>query len=223
MWETFVEEVGIQVNLSVGDGDDVGRNVSGYIAGLCLDDRQGGQRSAAPYLAFPAIGQLIHLRGNACLSIHLGSTFQKTGVEVEDIAWVGFSAGGAAKYEGDLTVGYGLLGEIIVYDESMIAAVPEIFADGCACKRCIVEQRGWIGSGSRDDDGILHGTVLSKRVDDASNGGGLLTDSYIDTIDRVALVKIFLLIDDGIDGDGGFTCLTVTDDELALSASNRNH
>src|SRR5690606_20509589 len=39
---TGVEHVGVQEDLPVGDGDDVGRNVRGHVARLGLDDRQGG-------------------------------------------------------------------------------------------------------------------------------------------------------------------------------------
>ena len=42
-----VEEVGLEEDLAVGDGDDVGRDVRRDVAGLRLDDRQRGQRAAA--------------------------------------------------------------------------------------------------------------------------------------------------------------------------------
>ena len=42
-----VEEVGLEEDLAVGDGDDVGRDVRGDVAGLGLDDRQRGERAAA--------------------------------------------------------------------------------------------------------------------------------------------------------------------------------
>ena len=35
-----VEEVGLEEDLAVGDGDDVGRDVGGDVAGLGLDDRE---------------------------------------------------------------------------------------------------------------------------------------------------------------------------------------
>ena len=43
------EEVGLEEDLSVGDRDDVGRDVCGDVAGLRLDDRERGERSARLY------------------------------------------------------------------------------------------------------------------------------------------------------------------------------
>src|SRR5699024_1687153 len=40
-----VEEVGLEVDLAVGDGDDVGRDVRRDVTGLRLDDRQTGHRA----------------------------------------------------------------------------------------------------------------------------------------------------------------------------------
>lgn len=67
--DTLVEELSLEEDLAVRDGDDISRDVGGYIASLCLDDRQSCERAAAERL------------------VHLGSTFEKTRVEIEDIAW----------------------------------------------------------------------------------------------------------------------------------------
>src|SRR6266545_3443681 len=42
-----VEQVGLQEDLAVGDGDDVGRDVGRDVVGLGLDERQAGHRAAA--------------------------------------------------------------------------------------------------------------------------------------------------------------------------------
>ena len=41
------EQIGLQINLAVGDADDVGGDVGGDFAFLRFDDRQGGQAAAA--------------------------------------------------------------------------------------------------------------------------------------------------------------------------------
>ena len=46
-----LNKIGLKVDLAVGDGDDVGRNVGGNVAGLRFDDGQRGQRSAAVLVA----------------------------------------------------------------------------------------------------------------------------------------------------------------------------
>src|SRR5690606_27234378 len=46
----------------------------------------------------------------------------------------------------------------------------------------------------------------------------LLTDGNVDTLNAFAF-----LVDDGVDGQSGFTGLTVTDDQLTLATANRYH
>ena len=53
-------------------------------------------------------------------------------MEVEDVARIGFTTGRTAEQQGDLTVGPGLLGQVIEDDEGILAAVPEVLAHGAA-------------------------------------------------------------------------------------------
>ena len=55
------------------------------------------------------------------------------------------------------------------------------------------------------------------------HGGSLLADGHINTIHRLACLIETLLVDDGIDGNGGLTRLAVTDNQLTLSAADGNH
>jgi hypothetical protein len=64
--DTLVEELSLQEDLTVGDGNDVGGNVSGDITTLGLNDGKGGKRSTTE------------------LVVHLGGTLKETRVEVED-------------------------------------------------------------------------------------------------------------------------------------------
>ena len=57
--------------MTVSNGDDVGWDVSGDITSLGFDDWKGGQGTSSEIVR------------------DLGCTFQKTGVEVENITWVG--------------------------------------------------------------------------------------------------------------------------------------
>ena len=47
----LIEQIGFEINLSVGDRNDIGRNVGGNVAGLGFNDRQSGKRSAAVFVA----------------------------------------------------------------------------------------------------------------------------------------------------------------------------
>src|SRR5690606_36353842 len=50
------------------------------------------------------------------------------------------------------------------------------------------------------------------------NLASTLADGNVDALHVQAL-----LVDDGVDGDGGFTRLPVTDNQLTLTAANRDH
>src|SRR6266542_3170024 len=106
-----VEEVDLQVNLAVGDRDDVCRHVGGNVAGLRLDDRQGCQRAAA------------------VLWRELRRALEQTAVEVEDVARVGFAAGWAAEQQRHLPVSPGVLREVVIDDARVLAVVKELLAD----------------------------------------------------------------------------------------------
>lgn len=62
-----------------------------------------------------------------------------------------------------------------------------------------------------------------EGFDDVGDSGSLLTNGDIDAeklfVD-VSGVEVSLLVDDGINGDGGFSGLSVTDDEFSLSSAD---
>src|SRR5690606_23078929 len=100
-----VEQVVLQEDLPIGNGNHVGRNIGGYVPGLGFDDRQGGHAATTPFIA--------HLRG----------PLQKAGVKVEYVAGIGFTARGATQQQGKLTVGDGVLGKVIKNDQDVLATV----------------------------------------------------------------------------------------------------
>ena len=65
---------------------------------------------------------------------------------------------------------------------------------------------------------VLHGAVVFQRLHHLRHRGTLLADGDIDA-DHVAA----LLVDDGVERDGGLAGLPVADDQLALAAADRNH
>src|SRR5437667_10435117 len=69
-----------------------------------------------------------------------------------------------------------------------------------------------------DDNRVIHCPVFLQRLDDTDDRGLLLADGDVDANDIAAL-----LIDDRVHADSGLAGLTVADDELALTAANRNH
>ena len=71
---TLVKQVSFQIDLTVGNRNDVGRNISGDVAGLRFDNGQCGQRAAAVFVA------------------QLRRTFQQAGVQVEHISRISLAS-----------------------------------------------------------------------------------------------------------------------------------
>src|SRR5690606_7738076 len=209
--DTRVEHGRFQEDLTVGNRNHVGRNERGNVAGLGFDDRQGSQRTG---LALDrTVGELLDvLLGNA------GSALQQAAVEIEHVARVGFAARRTAQQQGDLAIGNGLLGQVVVDDQRVFAAVTEVFTHGAAGVRSQELQGSGFGSRSRNHDGVGQGAGLFQLADHVGDGRLLLADSHVDAADAAVL-----LVDDGVDGQGGLTDLTVTDDQLTLATADRDH
>src|SRR5580658_831878 len=195
-----VEKVGFQINLAVGDGNHVGRDVSGDVTSLRFNYRQGSQRTRAE------------------LVIQLGGAFQQARVEIEHVARERFAAWRAAKQQGNFAIGLRVFGKIVVKRDGVALGVAKIFAHGARGVGGDVLHRGWFGSGRGDDDRVVHRAGFGQNFDDLCNRRTLLADRAVDA-DQVDA----LLVDDGVEDDRGFAGLPVADDQLALAAADRNH
>ena len=139
-------------------------------------------------------------------------------MEIEHVTGVGFAAWGTAEEERNFAVRSGVLGKIVIHAESVAGSVAEVFADGATGVGRQILHGGGIGSAGRNDDGVFHGAGVFESLHHLGNRGTLLADGDVDTNHVAAL-----LIDDGVEGDGGFAGLAVTDDQFALAAADRNH
>merc|ERR1719470_313424 len=203
--DTLVEQLSLQDDLAVSDGDDIGGDVGGHITSLGLDDGQGSE------------GATSHGVG------HLGGTLKQPGVKVEDITGVSLTAWGTPEQQRHLPVSDGLLGQVVEDDHSVHAVVTEVLSHGHAGGGGEVLQGGGIGGSGRDDDGVLHGVGVSEPFHNLGDSGPLLANSNVDTVELllgvIGLVES-LLVDDGVDGNSGLASLPVTDDQLTLATAN---
>ena len=94
----------------------------------------------------------------------------------------------------------------------------EILAHRAACIRRDILQGARFGSGCRNNDGIIHSAGILQFIHKSGNRRSLLSDSDIDT-DYI----LPLLVDNGIDSNRCLTGLSVADNQLSLSPSDRNH
>src|SRR5215475_1554273 len=205
--DALIEQLGLEVDLSVGDRNDVGRNVGRHVARLGLDDRQRRQRAVAVLL--------VELRG----------ALQQARMQVEDVARVGFATRRTAQQQRHLAIGHRLLGQIVVHDQRMHAVVAEELAHGAArIGRQELHGRR-IGRGGGDDDGVFHRAVVLERLDDLRHRRALLADRDIYAVELAAFLAALvdrLLVDEGVDRHRGLAGLAVADDQLALAAADRH-
>ena len=78
----------------------VSGNISRHITTLGLNDGEGSEGTTTELVA------------------HLGGTLEQTRVQVEDITRIGLTTRRTTEKEGHLTVSNGLLGQVVVDDES---------------------------------------------------------------------------------------------------------
>jgi hypothetical protein len=93
-------------------------------------------------------------------------------------------------------------------------------------ERCDILQRSCFGSGGSDNNAVLHGVVLLKSLDELGDSGSLLADGNVDTVELLLLVGTVvpsLLVQHSIESDGSLSGLTVTDNQLTLTTTDRHH
>lgn len=89
----------------------------------------------------------------------------------------------------------------------------------------VLQRSGLRGSGG-DNDRVLHGVVLLKSLDKLGDSRTLLTNGDVDTVELLGLVVAIvpaLLVEHGVEGDGGLAGLTVTNDQLTLTTADGHH
>jgi hypothetical protein len=139
-------------------------------------------------------------------------------MQIEHVARVRLAPRRPAKQQRDLPVGPSLLGQVVVDDERILAAVAEVLAHGAAgIRRDVLHGRGF-GSGGRNHDGVGHRAVLFELAHYVGDCGSLLADRDVDAEEILAL-----LVDDRVHRHRGLAGLAVANDELALAAADRHH
>merc|ERR1712087_943158 len=203
--DTFVEQLSLQEDLAVSDGDDVGGDVGRHVSSLGLDDGESSEGATAHGVA------------------HLGSSLQQTGVKVEHITGVGLTTGGTSQQQSHLPVGHGLLGQVVKDDDGVHAVVSEVLSHGHTRVGSQVLQGSSIGGSGRHNDGILQSISIMEPLDNLGHGGSLLSHSDVDAVQHLLLVSGLvesLLVDDGVDGDSSLASLTISNDQLTLTTAN---
>mmetsp|Transcript_11764 Transcript_11764/g.21834 ORF Transcript_11764/g.21834 Transcript_11764/m.21834 type:complete len:328 (-) Transcript_11764:43-1026(-) len=140
-------------------------------------------------------------------------------MQVKHITGVGLTSRRTTKEKRHLTVGHSLLGQIIVEDHSVLAIISEVLAHSTTSVRGKELQGSRIRGSGGHDDGMVHGIGLLEGTHKLSNGGSLLTNTNVDAHKLIHLI-LGLLVDDGVNGHGSLSSLTITNDQLTLSTAN---
>mmetsp|Transcript_20650 Transcript_20650/g.30471 ORF Transcript_20650/g.30471 Transcript_20650/m.30471 type:complete len:245 (+) Transcript_20650:868-1602(+) len=101
----------------------------------------------------------------------------------------------------------------------MLSVVTEVLSHSSSGVRSKELKRSRVGSGSSNNDTVVHGTLLIKLSYKLSNSGSLLSNTNVNTSKGLLLG---LLVNNGINGDSSLSSLTISNDQLTLSTSNRN-
>ena len=139
-------------------------------------------------------------------------------MQVEHVSGIGFAARRPAQQQGNLPVRPCLLGQVVINDQGVLAAVAVVLAHGAAGIRSDVLHRRRVGRAGGDDRGVFHRAVFFQLVHHVGDGRGLLSDRDVDAFQVLAL-----LVDDGVDGDRGLADFAVADDEFPLAAADGSH
>lgn len=111
-------------------------------------------------------------------------------MEIEDITGVGLTTGGSSEEERHLSVGDGLLGEIVIDNQGVLAVVSEVLTDGAAGVGSQELEGSSLRGGGGNDDGVLEGVVIAEDLHDVGDGRSLLTDGDVDTEESLGVVGV---------------------------------
>jgi hypothetical protein len=139
-------------------------------------------------------------------------------MEVEDIARVCFTSWWSFEQERHLSICNGVLGEVVVDDECVFAVIEEVFSEGATDVWCDILENCRGTDRCVDHDRIVHCALVSEILDETCDLGFFLANRNIDTCDVLSF-----LCENCIDRNGCFSCLSITDDELSLPSSDRDH
>src|SRR5699024_2600761 len=126
----------------------------------------------------------------------------------------------------DRTVGFSLFGQVIKNDEDVLATVHPVLTNGRPGVWCKVFETCRIRGRSGHDGGVFQGTFALEAAADRGDGRCFLANGNVDTtylLVRIPRFPVGFLVQNGVDTDSGLTGLAVTDDQLALATTDRNH
>ena len=129
-------------------------------------------------------------------SRQLARALEQPRVEVEDVARERLAARRAAQQQRQLPVRVGVLRQVVVDDERVLALVEEVLAHRAAGERRHPLDRRGLVRGRGDDRRVRHRAGFLQPLVHLRDGRGLLADRDVD-----ALHVLVVLVEDRVDAD----------------------
>src|ERR1035437_4847756 len=143
--------------------------------------------------------------------------FEQARVDVEDVAGKGFASGWPAEQEGKLPIGAGMLREIVIDDQHIPTRFHEVLGNARRGVRSDVGEPWRLVALGHDHHGVIHHALLPQDSHGLRHGGSSLANGTIHAHHILAP-----LVEDGVERNRGFACLSVTQNQFSLAAPDRN-
>ena len=138
-------------------------------------------------------------------------------MDIEDVAWERFAARRAAHQQGQLAVGVGVLGQVIINDQRVAALIAEVLRDrGAGIGREVLHAGRVGGLGDHDDRAVERADVV-ERVADRQRAREPLADHHIDADDLGVALR-----GHDVERERGLADVAIPDDQLSLAAADRD-
>jgi len=202
---TETEEGEVEVNLTVGNRDDVGGDVGGKVVVEGLDDWEAHQGTEESNTS------------------EVTGTLKETGMKVENVRWVSLTTSWLAKEQAELTVGNGVLGKVIVSGLVETTRVTVNLRNGGSGKVSSVLSTHGVSDWSKEEGSVVTRSTTLKHLEEANGSRATGTN---EGYNREELTKgdnggvTDVRGNGGAKPDGGLTGLTITNDELTLSVGD---
>ena len=144
-------------------------------------------------------------------------TLEQARMDVKNIAGEGFASGRTAQQQGQLTIGARVLGQVVVHDQHVASCLHEIFGDAGRGVRRDIGEAGRVVALGDHHDCELQRALLAQNGHRFRDGRRTLADRAIHTHDVLST-----LIENRVDCNRSFSGLAVAQDQLALTAPDRN-
>jgi len=202
---TETEEGEVEVNLTVGNRDDVGGDVGGKVVVEGLDDWEAHQGTEESNTS------------------EVTGTLKETGMQVENVRWVGFTTSWLAEEKTKLAVSDSVLRKVVVGGLVETTRVTVNLRNSGSGKVSGVLGTHGVGDWSEEEGGVVTRSTALQHLQKANGGRATGTN---EGYNREKLAKgddsgvADVRRNGGAKPDGGLTGLTVTNDELTLSVGN---